>query len=112
MDAATRPSRRERSAARAATTRTAPRRQSCCALARPAPARCACTATPSDVEDRMTRRSSVALAVMVVLTVGADRTTVTAADKKKPAPAPTLVWPVPPDSPRIRYVTAYHGLTD
>jgi len=60
----------------------------------------------------MTRRTSFALAVIGVLAIGADRATLTAADKKKPAPAPTLVWPLPPDTPRIRYVTAYHGLTD
>jgi len=57
-------------------------------------------------------RASVALAFIVVLTVGADRTTVTAADKKKPAPPASRVWPLPPDSPRIRYITAYHGLAD
>src|SRR5262249_12401287 len=34
-----------------------------------------------------------------------------AADKKKPAPA-APVWPLPPDPPRIRYVTSYHGLDD
>ena len=60
----------------------------------------------------MTRRTSFALAVTGILAIGADRATLTAADKKKPAPAPTLVWPLPPDTPRIRYVTAYHGLTD
>src|SRR5262245_15444861 len=112
MDTPIRPNRRERSAARAVTTRMARPPRSCCASARPAPARCASAATPSDVEERMTRRTSLTLALMVVLTAGVERTTVTAADKKKPAPAPALVWPVPPDTPRIRYVTAYHGLTD
>jgi len=36
-----------------------------------------------------------------------------AADKKKPAAAePTLVWPLPPDPPRIRFVTAYRSVDD
>src|SRR4051812_1410172 len=34
-------------------------------------------------------------------------------DKKKPAGAEAaLVWPLPPDPPRIRFVTAYYGLND
>jgi DNA-binding beta-propeller fold protein YncE len=34
-------------------------------------------------------------------------------DKRKPADASsTLVWPLPPDPPRIRFVTAYYGLND
>ena len=57
----------------------------------------------------MIRRASLILAFAAVL-IGGDRST--AADKKKPGPPPTLVWPLPPDSPRIRYVTSYHGLTD
>ena len=60
----------------------------------------------------MIRRTSLALAFIVALIVGGDHTTLTAADKKKPGPPPTRVWPLPPDSPRIRYLTAYHGLTD
>jgi DNA-binding beta-propeller fold protein YncE len=36
-----------------------------------------------------------------------------AEDKNKAAPAPAaLVWPLPPDPPRIRFVTAYHGVDD
>src|SRR5919206_1123868 len=34
-----------------------------------------------------------------------------AADKKKAA-EPTLVWPLPPDPPRIRFVTAYRAVDD
>jgi DNA-binding beta-propeller fold protein YncE len=60
----------------------------------------------------MRRRAAVALLFAVALSVGAGPTLVTAADKKKPAPPASLVWPLPPDTPRIRYVTAYHGLTD
>ena len=60
----------------------------------------------------MRRRAAVALLFTVALSVGAGPTLVTAADKKKPAPPASLVWPLPPDTPRIRYVTAYHGLTD
>ncbi|HKB13903.1 MAG TPA: hypothetical protein VKD69_24735, partial [Vicinamibacterales bacterium] len=60
----------------------------------------------------MSLRVSLTLVFVVALTTGTDRGTVTAADKKKPASAAALVWPLPPDQPRIRYVTAYHGLTD
>ena len=36
-----------------------------------------------------------------------------AENKKKAEPAPAaLVWPLPPDPPRIRFVTAYYGLDD
>jgi DNA-binding beta-propeller fold protein YncE len=36
-----------------------------------------------------------------------------AADKKKaPAARPSLVWPLPPDPPRIRFVTEYRGVDD
>jgi len=31
---------------------------------------------------------------------------------KKAAPAPQLAWPLPPEPPRIRYVTSYHGADD
>ena len=60
----------------------------------------------------MNRRTVLASALMIAALVSGGRTDVSAADKKKPGPPPTLVWPLPPDSPRIRYVTAYHGLTD
>jgi DNA-binding beta-propeller fold protein YncE len=60
----------------------------------------------------MIRRTFLASALMIAAIVGGGRTDVSAADKKKPAPPAALVWPLPPDSPRIRYVTAYHGLTD
>ena len=32
-------------------------------------------------------------------------------DKKGGAPVP-LVWPLPPEAPRVRYLTTYHGSTD
>ena len=48
--------------------------------------------------------------VAVLLLAGAT-VPVSAADKKKPA-EPTTVWPLPPDQPRIRFVTAYHGVDD
>src|SRR5262249_11420491 len=111
-DAAIPASRRGRCGAPAVTTRTAPARGSCCGSAPPAPARCASGVTPSEVEERMSLRVSLTLVFVVALTTGTDRGTVTAADKKKPASAAALVWPLPPDQPRIRYVTAYHGLTD
>ena len=60
----------------------------------------------------MIRRTSLSVAFMVGLMVAACLATVGAADKKKAAPAAAPVWPLPPDLPRIRYVTAYHGLTD
>jgi sugar lactone lactonase YvrE len=60
----------------------------------------------------MIRRTSLSVAFMVGLMVAACLATVGAADKKKAAPAQAPVWPLPPDLPRIRYVTAYHGLTD
>ena len=33
-------------------------------------------------------------------------------DKKPAAPARPLTWPLPPEQPRIRYVTSYHGSDD
>jgi len=60
----------------------------------------------------MIRRTSVLVAFMVGLMVAACAATVGAADKKQAAPAPALVWPLPPDLPRVRYVTAYHGVDD
>jgi DNA-binding beta-propeller fold protein YncE len=47
------------------------------------------------------------------MVLAASYPSVEAADKKKPAAAaPSLVWPLPPDPPRIRFVTAYHGVDD
>ena len=60
----------------------------------------------------MIRRAFPAVALMAVAVAGVGRATVSAADKKKPAPPAALVWPLPPETPRIRYVTAYHGITD
>jgi sugar lactone lactonase YvrE len=53
------------------------------------------------------------ITVTAGLLLGIGYQSAAAADKKKPvAPAPTLVWPVPPDAPRIRFVTAYQGVND
>src|SRR5918912_1295252 len=52
---------------------------------------------------------SIALAAAFV--AGGSLTAV-AADKKKATAEPTLVWPLPPDPPRIRFVTAYRAVDD
>jgi len=57
-------------------------------------------------------RVSRALTLAIALLALGGPAGLSAADKKKPAPQPTLVWPLPPDPPRIRYVTTYHGVTD
>ena len=60
----------------------------------------------------MIRGAFPVLALAAAAVAGGGGTRLSAADKKKPAAPAPLVWPLPPDSPRIRYVTAYHGLTD
>ena len=56
-------------------------------------------------------RKVISIAFVAALTLGSAAVGVHAADKKKPA-EPTLVWPLPPDPPRIRFVTEYHGVDD
>ena len=56
-------------------------------------------------------RKVISIAFVAALTLGSAAVGVHAADKKKPA-EPTLVWPLPPDQPRIRFVTEYHGVDD
>jgi len=56
-------------------------------------------------------RKVISIAFVAALTLGSAAVGVHAADKKKPA-EPTLVWPLPPDAPRIRFVTEYHGVDD
>jgi DNA-binding beta-propeller fold protein YncE len=53
----------------------------------------------------------MSIAFLAGLVVGHAAVDLGAADKKK-APEPTLVWPLPPDPPRIRFVTAYRGVDD
>src|ERR1041384_2418863 len=57
-------------------------------------------------------RTFVVWVLKAVLVAAALAVTVHGADKKKVAAPPSLVWPVPPETPRIRYVTAYHGVDD
>jgi DNA-binding beta-propeller fold protein YncE len=56
-------------------------------------------------------RKVISIAFVAALTLESAAVGVHAADKKKPA-EPTLVWPLPPDAPRIRFVTEYHGVDD
>ena len=60
----------------------------------------------------MIRHTSFLVAFIAGLMVAACSATVGAADKNKAAPAPALVWPLPPDLPRVRYITTYHGVDD
>ena len=66
----------------------------------------------------MTCRIAASIAVLAGLLAWPTSPGAAAADnkaenKKKAAPAPApLVWPLPPDPPRIRFVTAYHGIDD
>jgi DNA-binding beta-propeller fold protein YncE len=60
----------------------------------------------------MNRRITT-IAFVAALTAVGLAPTARAADKKKASGAePTLVWPLPPDPPRIRFVTAYHAVDD
>jgi DNA-binding beta-propeller fold protein YncE len=62
----------------------------------------------------MTRRTVATITVLAGLIASTIPLDLRAAEnKKKAAPAPAaLVWPLPPDPPRIRFITAYHGVDD
>ena len=61
----------------------------------------------------MRRRTATPIAIFAGMVLAAWSVSLEAADKKKTAAAePTLVWPLPPDQPRIRFVTAYRGVDD
>jgi DNA-binding beta-propeller fold protein YncE len=60
----------------------------------------------------MNRRSITPIVILAGLVLVAFRASAGAADKKKAAAGPTLVWPLPPDPPRIRFVTEYRGVED
>ena len=62
----------------------------------------------------MTWRAIGSIAFLAALLAGPMPVDIGAAeDKKKAAAAASApVWPLPPDPPRIRFVTAYHGLDD
>ena len=62
----------------------------------------------------MTWRIIGSIAFLAALLAGPMPVDIGAAeDKKKAAAAASApVWPLPPDPPRIRFVTAYHGLDD
>jgi len=59
----------------------------------------------------MNRRILTSIAFVAALTVTGLPMRASAADKKKAA-EPTLVWPLPPDPPRIRFLTAYRAVDD
>jgi DNA-binding beta-propeller fold protein YncE len=63
----------------------------------------------------MHRRDFHAIVFLLVLMLtGASAWLEARGQKKKPAPASSapLVWPVPPEPPRIRFVTTYQGIDD
>jgi DNA-binding beta-propeller fold protein YncE len=50
----------------------------------------------------------IVLSLQAVLGAAGDKPK----DKKPAAPARQLTWPLPPEQPRIRYLTSYHGADD
>jgi DNA-binding beta-propeller fold protein YncE len=61
----------------------------------------------------MNHRTIISVALFAGISLGAWSASLEAADKKKTVAAePTLVWPLPPDPPRIRFVTAYRTVND
>jgi len=66
-----------------------------------------------NVENIMSRPSLTPIALAAWMILAAWPANLDAADKKKPAaPEAPLVWPLPPDPPRIRFVTAYRSVDD
>jgi DNA-binding beta-propeller fold protein YncE len=63
------------------------------------------------MKSRSVTSEVISIAVVAAAMLGTVVVGVRAADKKKPA-EPTLVWPLPPDPPRIRFITAYRGIDD
>jgi len=59
-------------------------------------------------------RTVTSIALAAVLILAAWPASLDAADKKKRTGAdpPLLVWPLPPDPPRIRFVTSYRSVDD
>lgn len=61
----------------------------------------------------MQQLTGTSIALVLGVLIAASGLTAGASDKQKAAPSrPTLVWPLPPDPPRIRFVAEYHGVDD
>jgi len=60
--------------------------------------------------------ASLGAASLTIAVIGGDRSVIAQSKKvaktEHVAPAPQLTWPLPPETPRIRYVTSYHGVGD
>lgn len=66
---------------------------------------------------RLTGRTTMAAAIIAILAVPppslrAQRAKAPAGKAAAPAAPRQLTWPLPPDTPRVRYVGSYHGTDD